>query len=152
MKKCMEYLGYVLLGSAILFGRTAGAQEVRLSSELAMSSTRAVPSAANFKSGAAGFSLKNICAYRVTMCGAGGSLTGGAFRAYYYSSRLDKVARVPAFDVTVSVTAACLSTGDITVPAYYVGGYVLFASDTLTFSAGTTANVYYEFQTCKDGR
>lgn len=107
--------------------------------------TRAAPSAVTD-----GMFLKDVVGYRLTVCAASGqTLSGaGALRAWYYSYESGVWGRNPTLDQTITVTATscagaacrCQTFPDFEVVANQ-GGRVLFATDAVTVSGGTTATV-----------
>lgn len=101
--------------------------------------TRAAPTLAT-----EGLSLAGAMGYRVTVsAGAGQTITGGTAKCYFMPIITGRWARCPtALDLTPGTSVRDWSSSDFAV---YVGmGRVLYASDSITLSAGTAVTIAVE--------
>lgn len=115
--------------------------------ETAVPTTRAAPSAAPVdKTVGSGMKLNYVVGAWVSLCAASGQTLSGAgsLNAYYYDPGAALWMRDPDLDLAVSVTATscagaacrCQVWPDFAVPGNKPG-YVLFATNAVTVSAGT---------------
>lgn len=98
--------------------------------------TRAVPTAAT-----EGVTLISAKGYRVLLCAeATRTLTAGTLRAYYFDPVTAVWMRNPTLDLTISTSGVrCQSFPD--VQTHVRRGRVLYATDSVTVSAGTTVSL-----------
>lgn len=108
--------------------------------------TRAAPALADFTvtSGSTigkSLDLADVAGFRVSICAeATRTLSGaGNLRAYWYDLRASEVMRNPSLDLAVTGTTKCQVFPDqmVVTPR----GRVLYVSDGVTVSAGTTVDV-----------
>lgn len=150
----MKKMLFVVLA---LVAGAAEAQVQRFASENQIL-TRAVPTSASFTASntdgtGKALDLGKLTAFRVSVCAESTRTLSGAgtLQAYLYDRKFAKVKRNPSLDLTISVTAtscqgaACrcqvfpnLSTGNLTA-----GDVLLYATNGVTVSAGTTVDIEY---------
>lgn len=133
VRRLSQMLSVVLVASLASFN--VGAQSYKSYQET-QALTRAAPTAAT-----EGASLAGATGYRVTVSAPSGqTITGGSILCYTYNPTLKRWARCKsAFDITLLTGVRDSPSEEFKVAVG--GGRVLFATDSVTLSGGTTVVV-----------
>lgn len=147
----------MLIALALVAG-AAEAQVQRFASEnqalsRAAPTTSATFTALNTDGTGKALELARLVSFRVSVCATGSNTLSGAgsLRAYLYDRKFLKVKRNPSLDLTISVTATscggspcrCQVFPNQSTGSLSAGDILLYATDSVTVSAGTTVDVEY---------